>query len=722
MTFALPIGLALAALALPIIAFYILKVRMRRIPVSTNLFWKQIFDEKPPRSLWQNFRHLLSLLMQLGLLALLVLAIADPYFPWQLLQARRIVVVMDDSASMRSDDIAPTRFEAAKREAIDVVHSLRFRDELAIVVAGKHPQVLVGMTNHAPTLRRALDELQVSDSSTDLQPAIELGKQLIGDHPHGQVLVFSDGCVEKVPLSSNQANSDSISANSPAAASVGQTKPSESKQPFASNESQATSKSVAPVVYKIFASNADNIGITQFQVRRSLIDPLGYEVLVAINNASQSQLRCRLELSLNDVPIDVLPIELKPNENWSRSIEKTSLDGGLLFAELTQIRDGNSKELASSGESIAASTTNRDTPVEPQLNRLKVDDSAWAILPARIKQKVLIVSKGNLFLQKVFQANPLVQVSLTKELPTAYPADHIVVFHGMVPEQLPSGNILVIDPLSSSELWQVGEPIENPIVTKQDTASPIMKHIRLDNVLMPQSRQLIFASPPHALASTVTNDIVLAEIRRPAGKCLVLGVNLDQSDLAFRTSFPILVTNALGWFAGQSGEIAQAYETGMSTVITLTPEQMSSAKEWSLLSPSNRLVPIKVTSEPLGAESLLESKQGSESSRESLQKTASEGRARTIPWNEVGLWNLVPRKENANVDDLKNQEPVMQFAVNLSNARESDLRPHPDLLNAQAPTSVLASWLSRPAWFYLVLAACLWTALEWFLYQRRLIT
>jgi hypothetical protein len=98
MSFALPIAFLLAGLALPIVGFYILKVRLRRFPVSTNLFWRQIYDEKPPRSIWQNFRHLLSLLAQLAILLLLVLAVADPYLPWNATQARRIVLVVDPSA------------------------------------------------------------------------------------------------------------------------------------------------------------------------------------------------------------------------------------------------------------------------------------------------------------------------------------------------------------------------------------------------------------------------------------------------------------------------------------------------------------------------------------------------------------------------------------------------------------------------------------------------
>ncbi|MEM9643981.1 MAG: BatA domain-containing protein, partial [Planctomycetota bacterium] len=89
MSLAVPAALFLAALAIPIIGLYILKVRLRRIPVSTNLFWRQVYDEKPPRSLWQQLRHWLSLLAQLLLLLLIVFALADPYFSWQESQARR---------------------------------------------------------------------------------------------------------------------------------------------------------------------------------------------------------------------------------------------------------------------------------------------------------------------------------------------------------------------------------------------------------------------------------------------------------------------------------------------------------------------------------------------------------------------------------------------------------------------------------------------------------
>src|SRR5437764_4415281 len=110
-----PYALAWLGLAVPIVIFYILKIRLRRVPVSTILFWRQIFEEKQPRSIWQHLRHLLSLLIQIFFLCLLIFALAEPFFHWEVLEARRVVVVIDNSASMNATDVAPTRFARAKK-------------------------------------------------------------------------------------------------------------------------------------------------------------------------------------------------------------------------------------------------------------------------------------------------------------------------------------------------------------------------------------------------------------------------------------------------------------------------------------------------------------------------------------------------------------------------------------------------------------------------------
>lgn len=692
MSFALPIALTLAALALPIIALYILRVRLRRVPVSTNLFWKQIYEEKPPRSIWQHFRHLMSLLLQLLLLMLIVLAIADPYFSWQLLQARRLVIVMDNSASMRATDVKPTRLDAAKNGAIELIDGLRFRDEVAIVLAGSTPEAVVGMTSHAPTLRDAIMGIEFSDSPTSLHTAIELGHRLIGEHPHGQVLVMTDGCVEEVDLS------DSDKKNLPpdptaAAAVVGEESKNQETPP---EQTVEKANEPSPVEYRLFATEAANVGITRLQVRRSLIDPLGYEILASVKNASASPVACRLELTLNDIPVDVIPLQLKPEELWSRSIEKTSLDGGPLQAVLTRIVAGTSDEkVVSAAENTkAASATNSGG-----LDLLSTDNSAWALVSARKTQRVLVVSPGNLFLQKVFEANPLVEVTLRKDLPEQWPADSIIILHGPLPATLPSGNVFAIDSIGSCDQWDQGEVLENPIVTEQDKASPLMTHIRLDNVLVPQARQLQFKTPPHALARTLSGDIIYAEVKRPNGKCLALSVNLDSSDLAFRTAFPILVANSLGWFSGTTGEFQASMPTGEVATLAVT----TTAAHASLQSPAQKTSRV-VVSTPSDSES------------DSALVTVG-------PLNEVGLWKLTATgPTNTKAVEGQEADSLAEVAVNLASERETDLRPMKELLDSPQSKTIMAGWFSKPLWFYLILLACVLTSVEWFLYQRRFIS
>ena len=691
MSLAVPSALIFAALALPIIVFYILKVRLRRIPVSTNLFWKQIYDEKPPRSIWQRFRHLISLLAQLLLLLLMVLALADPYFSWQALQARRIVAVIDTSASMQAEDVTPSRFEASIDSAINLVEGMRFRDKMAIVLSGNSPEVVLGMSDHVPTLKRTLRSLKVSDNPTELQSAIELGKQLIGNHANGNVVVFTDGCAKSLEADSKGPEETKIAA--------GNDSPSGDE-----NSQKKTS-----VDYRVFATEAANVGITQFQVRRSLIDMLGYEVLVNVENASDQAVKCRLEIELDGSPVDVLPLKLQPNERWSRSLEKTSLEGGQLVATLSSFEPITSDEKKDKDQT---------EPTESgELNSLASDDKAWAILPSQAVQKVLVVTKGNLFLRKVFEANPLVSMTVTSEFPEVWPSDTLIVLHGQVPEVLPPGNIFVVDPVNSCDAWELGDILENPIVTQVDKESDLMTHVSLDNVVMPEARKLLFKKKPHVLAGSLSTDPIYAELKRSSGKGLVLSVNLERSDLAFRTAFPIMVTNALNWFTGSSGNLRESASTGSIITYDLDPNFKNSLgddSELLLVSPAGEESAVSLMS--YRGDTKTESSDADSEVNSDRSEPLSLG-----PFSERGIWTLKTKPVETSGEETGSLA-IAEFAVNLSNNRETDLMPPADVLQQAGQSASLAGWFARPIWYYLIGLAGVLFLTEWFLYQRRYIS
>ena len=635
MNFANPIALAWAALAVQIVIFYILKVRLRRVPVSTLLFWSQIFEEKQPRSIWQQLRHLLSLLLQLLFLFFLVMSLADPFWSWEKLQSRRIVLVVDNSASMNAIDVLPSRLAAAREEGRRLIRGLRARDQMAIVSAGSTPKVACGLTGHQRTLQNALDALAPSDGPTRVSAAVDMARRLLAGHENGHIAILTDGCFPESALLAKAAD----------------------------------------IEMQVVGQKGANWGITQFQVRRSLVDAIGYQVLVEVQNFSEQPVECRLEIDLNETPVDVVPLKLEAGERWSHTLDHASADGGRLQARLNRADD------------------------------LKADNQAVALLPRREKLPVLLVTSGSVFLVSVFQAISTVDLQVVSTPPPEIPPGVLAVYHRQVPAQLPPGNVLVIDPATSCDAFTLGTPLENPLVGKQQSSSPLLTHVRLDNVWMPAARRLEFIGPHEVLIAAVTGESLYAAAERKseAGrvqKLLVLSVDLDKGDLPLRTAFPILMTNAMSWIQGNKGELREAITAGQLAEVDLhdliAPRDASRISSGDaplvLRSPDGALRPL-----PTGREKM------------------------TLgPFDQCGVWSIVATNPTDAGSHNEQQPPLLELACNLSNAAESDLRSpieSPAIRHAD-----LLGFAGRPIWFYLTMLAAALISVEWYLYQRRWIS
>jgi hypothetical protein len=631
MSLANPSALLWLLLAIPVVVFYVLKIRLKRVPVSTVIFWRQIFDEKKPRSLWQRLRHLVSLLLQLALLGLLVAALAEPFLASEARNARRVILVVDNSASMNATDVEPTRLAKAKEEAHRVVRGLRARDEMALVAAGTQPRVVCGLTGHQKTLREALDGIGPTDGPTKLGDALAVARRLAAETEGGgkecRIVVVTDGCA---------ADAADLSAGE-------------------------------NVQFVGVGGRAPNVGITRFQVRRSTIDPIGYEILAEVTNFSDEPAAdFRLSVALGGNPVEVVPLRLAPGERWTKVLENTTADGGLLVAELVVKGEAGDR---------------------PYPDGLAADNTALAVLPKREPVPTHLHSPGgNLFLQKVLEANPLTRLTTSRVMPKEFPAGTVWVFHREVPAKLPPGPVLVVDPTNDCDLWAVGDRLPNPIVTQQDNDSPLMAHVRLDNLLMPEARKLTFAPAagrPQVLAGAVSGDPLFALVERPEGKVAVLTVNLDLGDLPFRTAFPILAMNTLGYFTSGQGELRESLPAGATAEVTL----------------------------PAAGGFVLRSPDGA------TRKLPDGGGKVTVgPFDRCGVWAVVPDREGA--------APADEFAVNLMNPGESDLRP-PEGLTAVAAaddTGLVSGFRGRPVWWYLIGLALLLAVAEWYLYQRRWIS
>ena len=671
MSLASPDKLIWLLAALPIILFYILKTRLRRRPVSTLLFWDQVFEQKRQRSLWQNLRHWISLCLQLIFVGLLGFALADPLWDSQEDTGQDLILIVDNSASMQAidPDSGKTRLQQAIDQASDVAGTLRPGDNIALVTAAGSVRVVVGMSDFAPTVQEALLEIEPTDGPTRIGEAIAAARRLASDDEKRRIVVLSDGCVEQ---------RDSLLQYR-----QGEDAPIDQVENGTENADRPLLTG-DDVRWMQVGASQDNVAITTFQVRRSTVDPIGYSLLVEVQNFSEDPVETRLTLDLDDTLVDVIPLEIEAGGSYRRQIDSTSRAGGVLRGQL-KVEDA-----------------------------LAVDNQARAILPERPEIPVMLFAgkeSESYYLRRVLESIPLVRVvESTPDQPTE--TSGLTIFAGVVPDKIPDGPVLFVDiPNSGPDVgdpgqpaWRLGDQIENPIIAKQEKQSPLLRHVQLQNVILAGGRDLEVSDAlgaPTVLLETASGARVCVSIERSEGRVLLLASDLDQSDLPLRIAFPVLMTNAMNWFFRETGEIRPALATGRTTDVPWDIANRSEAGTANLISPTGHVSLV----------------------------TVAKDRVKLGPLPRAGVYQLtteaVPEVITADADETEeagqelmvNDENATLIAVNLADANESDLRlPElPETTAAELPPA------GRSPWFYLIVAACGLVITEWALFQRRVV-
>src|SRR5678816_2545062 len=122
MQFLTPLALWLAALAIPIILFYMLKLRRKQVQVSSTFLWQQLLRDQQANAPWQKLKRNLLLILQLLILAALVIALARPALRVPAVATGSVIILLDASASMNATDVAASRFEQARNSVNDLIN------------------------------------------------------------------------------------------------------------------------------------------------------------------------------------------------------------------------------------------------------------------------------------------------------------------------------------------------------------------------------------------------------------------------------------------------------------------------------------------------------------------------------------------------------------------------------------------------------------------------
>lgn len=193
MTLANPAGLALLALAVPIVLLHVLKPRRPPMTVSSTWLWRDVARPVTAAAPWQRLRPSLLLFLQLLAVALLALAVAGPARVTAAPLAPHTIFVLDASGSMAAEDGSPDRLAEAKDAARRLRRELPASGVASIVVASPEPRVVLSASGDPRAFSDALRPVRVVPGPADFPTAFTLAASLeTPGLPIGFVLL-SDG-------------------------------------------------------------------------------------------------------------------------------------------------------------------------------------------------------------------------------------------------------------------------------------------------------------------------------------------------------------------------------------------------------------------------------------------------------------------------------------------------------------------------------------------------
>ncbi len=505
----LPVGTLLGifgAAAALVVAFYILKLRRRAVPVPFSRIWDSVLRDKQATELFSKLRRLLSLLLQLALLALLVLALGDPKPKEDLREGRHLVLLLDASASMKAVDVKPTRLAMAKAEAAKIVRSLGASDRAIIVQMGSVPAPRSSMSGDQTELLQAIEQVTASDTRADLEAGLSFGRDSLRGLPHGELVVIGDGAYgEPVDLADLSA--------------------------------RVNLEGAVPRFVPI-GKSGKNLSITEFSVRRYPLDKSRYEVMLEVANLNDAPADVELELSGDGVVVDVTRLRLGPNERLPRYYQDLA---------------GASRTLTARIKAAAGA------------DDLPADDVAYALLPERRRARILVVSAGNTYLEASLLLDEYLDVSqITPGAPLPDGKFDVAILDGVAPpfgERV--GAALYLNPPAEGSPVPFGTAIEDFGFDTWERKSAVLRFMSMGDIQVSKGHSFKpVAGAGDKVLGASDHGPILVSGAREGHRFVALGFDPRDSDLVLRIAWPLFVLNTINAFIEEDTGYVSSFRTG----------------------------------------------------------------------------------------------------------------------------------------------------------------
>ncbi len=515
-----------AALALALggsaalVALYLLRERSRRVPVAFMALWRPSPGARKFERLGRRLRHRLSLLLQLVLFLLVVVALADPRPAATSAQARTWLVLVDRSASMSAREGDSNRLSIARDKARKILASLADGEPAMVASFAGSARAEAGFGTNVEAMEAAVDRIEPSEEPADFGRALTFAAAALRGRPRPTLVIVSDG--QQAEATDASADLSGVDVRSCPVGSLG-----------------------------------DNVALLAFSARRRAGDPGTVDLGLVVQNfgATRRKLAVQILAGRQRRPVLRLPLDLGPGQRVARSAAplftaQAELEARLLF------------------EGAAGSS-----------DHFPLDDRAFAVVPARPRRRVLVVGTPNLYLEgALVSLGDSVAVSRVgpgeaEKTRDGWPDFDAVVFDRTAPAPPPAaGRFVYLDPHGPGSPFAAAGLVRDPVVSDADRRHPLLAHMALADLNIRHARRLVLTPDDRAVTRAFGTPLLVTRVR-PGLKVVALSFDVRRSDLPLRPSFPLLLANALDWLGDGADEAAPSQRTGQVARVPVTGAQ-----------------------------------------------------------------------------------------------------------------------------------------------------
>jgi hypothetical protein len=488
LSFLTPLALGLGALAVPIILLYMLRLRRIETAISSTFLWRQLVRDREANAPWQRLRWNWLMFLQLLILAALVITLARPFTEVKTITNGRIVLLLDASASMMATDVQPDRFSAARDIGLDLVDTLGPDDTMTVIRVGAVPEVLEAASRDKLVLREAISDAHPSETSADWVAAMTLAAAGAVGVDELKVVLVSDG---------------GLPADLPAVP--------------------------GDIRFVPVGASGNNLAISGLAT--SSLPGRAPQLFVRINNYSNVDTDVIVDIRLDD--------------------DETIFDAHRYTVPANGYYDIFETDLPEDFDTLTAHLTMPSNAATDDF--LAVDNVAYSVRDRSGAGRVLLVTKDNLFLRQIFRSLHGVELFEINPLDGMPNQDFdLYVFDTYLPDDLPDGDLLIVNPPYNTDFFSVGQAVEGTGTISVDEDDPRTRNLApyMNTVRMQEFHELGNVDWAKRLAWIDRYPIVVAgEIDARQIAVLPFDAHYPNTDLVLQPAWPILMAELASWFS-----------------------------------------------------------------------------------------------------------------------------------------------------------------------------